>query len=268
MIGIKCFLIIPVVIGPTEFQDRVQCAFINTFSLIRIETELLFVTAPALLALVAVVVVSVYALKLQIRLSREIQPVVNLPTENIIPTQRKEQDEEGRTTIETIRITTKKNENIALDEIKNTSEISGSSTHFNDIQIIDLEIANTEKITPEIIPADKNILEEEQESSFSIKRINSDPNHFFRIPREARLPPVTTGCFTPLAMIVERILMINIPALCLALNLIFAASMRLYFVLEDKEAAQDTVLGLSFNIFQVIFVLSYVFLVRKKLCKQ
>ena len=70
------------VVGPTDFQDLLQCVHINTYNLIKIETELFFVTIPALLALVAVVVVSVYAVKLQIRLSREIQPQVNLPTVN------------------------------------------------------------------------------------------------------------------------------------------------------------------------------------------
>ena len=237
----KFLLIIPVVFGPTEFEDRIQCAFVNTFYLIRIETELLFVTIPVILAFVAVVTVSFYAVKLQIRLSREVQPQVNLPKENIIPD---------------------KNKNIALVEVKNTSGNSRSSTHLKDIQIIDLENSDTEQITIERIPTD------EQESSISIKRKNSDPNHFFRVPRESSsLPPVTTGCFAPLAMIVERILMINISALCLALSLSFSASMRFYFVIKDKKAYDNTLLRVVFICFQAFFILTYVFLVRKKLCK-
>ena len=237
------------VLGPAEFQDRAQCAFVNTFYLIRIETELLFVTIPVILAFVAIVVVSVYALKLQIRLSREIQPTVNLPTENVIPTQLRQPQEveEERTTIESNRIRTNKN-----------SELPSNS---NDIQIIDLENADTEKITIERIPTDRNIIEEEQESIFSIKRINSDPNHFFRVPKETRLTPMT------MTMIVDRILMINIPALCLALDLSFSASMRLYFVSKVKKTFEDKVLGVVLIFFQFFFWLTYVFLVRKRLCK-
>ena len=77
---------------PTGFQ----CVYINTFYLIKIETEVFLVTIPALLAFIAVAVVSVYALKLQIRLSREIQPQVNLPTENIIPTQLRKSEKKLR----------------------------------------------------------------------------------------------------------------------------------------------------------------------------
>ena len=74
---------IPVVVVPTKFEDLLQCASINTFYLIKRETELFLVTIPFLLAFTAVAVVSV-------RLSSEIQPQVNLPTENIIPTHLRE----------------------------------------------------------------------------------------------------------------------------------------------------------------------------------
>ena len=215
--------------------------------LIKIENELFFVTVSALLTFVAVVMVSVYALKLQIRLSREIQPQVNLPTENAIPTQPRED-------IGTL------NEAALGEPCQRPS--------WDDIQIVDLEdseeIATLERTT---ITKNKNVLEEEKESSFSVKRINSDPNHFFRVPKETAALPAEnkdcSGCLIPLSLVAERILMINIPALCISIDLVMAASMRLYFVIKDKE--KEGVLLMSY--FHYLIVLTYVLQIRKRLCK-
>ena len=158
------------VLGPTDFQDLLQCVHINTFHLIKIENELFFVNVPALLTFVAVVMVSVYALKLQIRLSREIQPQVNLPPEGIIPSSTR--DVESSNKVKNSRTSN-----------KITLGAQSSGPNWDDIQIVDLE--NSEEIrAPERIRTNRNGNEEEQESSFSIKRKNSDPNKFFRVPKE------------------------------------------------------------------------------------
>ena len=248
----KLLLIIPVVLGPTIFHDLHQCSQINKYNLIDIESELFFVTVPALLTVIAVAVVSVYTLKLQIRLSREIQPQVNLPTENAIPTQPRE--------------------DIEMNNIGTSNEAALGEPcqrpSWDDIQIVDLEdseeIATLERTT---ITKNKNVLEEEKESSFSVSRKNSDPNHFFRVPKETAALPAEnkdcSGCLIPLSLVAERILMINIPALCISIDLVMAASMRLYFVIKDKE--KEGVLLMSY--FHYLIVLTYVLQIRKRLCK-
>ena len=243
------------VLGPTDFQDLLQCVHINTFHLIKIETELFFVTVPALLTFVAVVMVSVYALKLQIRLSREIQPQVHLPPENICS----QRDVVSSNEMKNNRTS----ENVGLDA-------KSLRPNWDDIHIMDLE--NSEGRTAnEIITTNRNGNEEEQESSFTIKRKNSDPNKFFRVPKETTSVPTKetecVGCLSPLSLVVEKILMINIPALCVALDIIMLASMRLYFVVKEKERKEIWSVKVFINCVNFLITLTYVYLVRKKLCK-
>ena len=245
------------VVGPTDFQDLLQCDQIYSFHLIKIEAELFFVTIPALLTFVAVATVSVYALKLQIRLSREIQPQVNLPPEGIIPSSTR--DVESSNKVKNSRTSN-----------KITLGAQSSGPNWDDIQIVDLE--NSEEIrAPERIRTNRNGNEEEQESSFSIKRKNSDPSKFFRVPKETTSVPTKetecVGCLSPLSLALERILMINIPALCVAIDLIIFASMRLHLVVKEKEKKETWSVKEFIKCVHFFIIFTYVYLVRKRLCK-
>ena len=142
--------------------------------------------------------------------------------------------------------------------------------NWDDIHIMDLE--NSEGTTAiERITTNRNGNEEEQEPSFSIKRKNSDPNKFFRVPKETTSVPTQetqcVGCLSPLSLVVEKVLMINIPALCVALDIIMLASMRLYYVVKEKEGKKTWSVKVFINCVNFLITLTYVYLVRKRLCK-
>ena len=166
---------------------------------------------------------------------------------------------------------------VSSNEMKNnqTSDNVGLGTqslrpNWDDIHIMDLE--NSEGTTAiERITTNRNGNEEEQEPSFSIKRKNSDPNKFFRVPNETTSVPTKetecVGCLSPLSLVVEKILMINIPALCVALDIVMLASMRLYFVVKEKEGNKTWSVKVFINCVNFLITLTYVYLVRKRLCK-
>ena len=259
---IVCFSIL-LFVGMTVFQDLLQCDDFNTafHPFLEIETELFLMTIPSILALSAVTVVSVYVLKLRIRLSREIQPRVNLPgaTVNCIQIQRGDIEHSAETFQEIKNIGAKC---VSQGEKRNRP-------NWNDIQIMDIENSNQEDLS-NIKSSKKDPDVPEQESSFSVKRNNSDPSQFFRVPKEPKLPEVKNNpsCFSPLSLIVERILMINIAAFCVALNLTLSTSMRLFFSVKGKETYDRfRVLRTCVNLVDYFLIIMYVLVVRKKLFK-
>ena len=143
--------------------------------------------------------------------------------------------------------------------------------NWNDIQIMDIENFNQEDLSNiKSFKKDPDPDVPEQESSFSVKRNNSDPSQFFRVPREPKFPEVKNNpsCFSPLSLIVERILMINIAAFCVALNLTLSTSMRLFFSVKGKETYDRfRVLRTCVNLVDYSLIIMYVLVVRKKLCK-
>ena len=206
--------------------------------------------------------VSVYVLKLRIRLSREIQPQVHLPTTTVNCIQIHPEDDILEHSAETFNAN-----GITNIGTKIVSRDQRQRPNWNDIQIMDIENSDPEDLTN--IERKENVAEEE-ESSFSIKRNNSDPNQFFRVPRETKLAVVKNNpsCFSPLSLIVERILMINIAAVCVALNLTLTTSMRLYFFIMGKGTYDRfRVLRTCVNLINYFLIIMYVLVVRKKLCK-
>ena len=241
-------------IGTTVFPDLLHCVdFKKDFHRMKIGTELVFQIFPAILSLITVTVVSAYVLNLRIRLSREIQPLVNLPTE----------------TVNCIQIQSVEHTAETFQQITSRDE-QRRRPNWNDVQIMDIDNRDQEDL-PNIKSVNKENVQEE-ESSFYIKRSNSDPNQFFRVPKETKLPEVKTpSCFSPLSLIVERIMMINIAAFCVVLNLTLSTSMRLlafYFFREGRETyARFTVLRTWVSLVNYLIIIIYVLVIRRKLCK-
>ena len=231
----------------------------------KIETNLFLFTFPAIISLIAVTVVSVYVLQLRIRLSKEIQPQVNLPpTVNFIQIQPGDVEHSTETLHEKTNIGE-----------KFVSRALGEQSHepnWNDIQIMDIENSVQEDFK-NIKSIKKDNVPEEEESIFSVKRNNSDPNQFFRVPKETKLPMVkeNPSCFSPLSLIVKRILMINIAAFCVALCVTLSTAMRLlafYFFNQGKDTYDRfRVFYTCVNLVNFFLIIMYVLVVRKKLCK-
>ena len=119
------------------------------------EISLIFI--PSLLALLAVIIVSVFAFKLQLRLAREVQPTVNLPPP---PPANAIQVEAGNSA--GVRQTRRN----ARDDIK-----------IFDIEGVEMEESQARQ------PQSQNNVDgnETIETDFDVRRLNSDPNSFFRV---------------------------------------------------------------------------------------
>lgn len=111
-------------------------------------------------------------------------------------------------------------------------------------------------------------IDDAQEDDFDVRRLNSDPNSFFRCREESSPEPASPTCFQPLSVLVERIMMLNIAALILVFIFTLTNSMRLYFIVTgDKcnEISNKVFVYLMKIIFFLLCIL-YAVIIRKKLC--
>ena len=250
MISSKLVLTIPVILAAMLSEDLLSCPAEPRFVLcaeylhgLAAEISLIFI--PSLLALLAVITVSIFAFKLQLRLAREIQPTVNLPPPPPA--------------------------NVIQMEARNStgSRQTGRNAR-DDIKIFNIEDGEVEE-SQSRQPQNQNNKDrnEAQEVDFEVRRLNSDPNSFFRVPcrEESSTEPASPSCFQPLSVLVERIMMLNIAALILVLILTLGNSLRLYFVVTgDKCDERSSVFIRLVKILPLFLGALYVIVIRKKLC--
>ena len=242
---------------------------------------MLLIFLPTALAFIAVTVVSVYAVKVQIKLAMKIHPKVNLPNamDDPLPSRIHYEIHSGETpkknTIweNNFQRKIKRNEFDNIDiieehpkqledersvhELDNTEssnvfppeqpkgKTASSDEDLDEIQIICLafekhdsaqqpkvKINNyvDDSITDSEEKKNENIFhKEEKKSNLEIRRINSDPNSFFRVPtllKDFSTSTKGSSCFKSLTLIVERIMMLNVAALILILMFIMEVSFR------------------------------------------
>ena len=249
MISSKLVLTIPVILAAMLSEDLLSCPaeprfFLCAEYLHGLAAEISLIFIPSLLALLAVITVSIFAFKLQLRLAREIQPTVNLPPPPPA--------------------------NVIQLETRNStgSRQTGRNTR-DDIKIFNIEDGEVEESQPRQ-PQNQNNKDrnEAQEDDFEVRRVNSDPNSFFRVScREEISEAASPTCFQPLSVLVERIMMLNIAALILVFIFTMTNSVRLYFIVTREECDERSIVFIRLVKFLSLFLcVLYVIVIRKKLC--
>ena len=232
-------VIIPISVASSLLEGCIKPVFVSCPHLLIVKIDMILLFGPSLLALIAVVFVSVYAFKLQLRLKMAVGPTVNLSQ------LQQHTNPEADVRMEDLEIRDNETETVeSLDRVLG-GPVEGSSRSRNESE------RKEDHIEPDII----------------IRRKNSDPNSFFRLPavvREVTVPDMTS-CFKPLTVIVERIMMLNIVALIWLAMITITLCLRLY--LFTKVECEKSILW-SLVIVIVVLQIVYVLVVRKKLCKK
>ena len=143
---------------------------------------------------------------------------------------------------------------------------------------------------------------EAKEADFDVRRVNSDPNSFFKVyfqeensPPEASNPTCFEGRFIivcifigligliqrsrpfpykynelfpkPLSVMVERIMMLNIAALILVLIFTLTSCIRLYFLITREKCDERSIVLIRLIEFSKYFLcVLYAVVIRRKLC--
>ena len=233
-------MIIPISVASSLLEGCIKPPFLGPCPhLLIIKIDMILIFGPSLLALIAVVFVSVYAFKLQLRLKTAVGPTVNLS--------RLQQHTNPEADVRVEDLESKDNENEIVEGLEGVLDgpVEGASQIRNESE------RKEDQIEPDII----------------IRRKNSDPNSFFRLPAVARevSVPDMTSCFKPLTVIVERIMMLNIVALIWLAVITLTLCLRLY--LFTKVECEKSILW-SLVLVIVVLHIVYVLVVRKKLCKR
>ena len=228
-------VLIPILVASSLLEGCIKPQFRSCPHLQKIKTDMVLLVGPSLLALMAVVFVSVYAFKLQLEIKKKVQPRVNLPTLQQRPAFVTMEDQAER--------------------IDKGSELSES---------LDMKVLAVENLGDD---QSRSRMEDQKEENIVIKRKNSDPNSFFRLPavdREVSVPDMTS-CFKPLMLIAERIMMLNIVALLWLLMIAISLILRIY--LYTNVTCKESSLIFPVMLSLVLLLLVYILFVRKKLCK-
>ena len=109
---------------------------------------------------------------------------------------------------------------------------------------------------------------EAKEADFDVRRLNSDPNSFFKVYVREKSPeaspPIT--CFKPLSVLVERIMMLNIASLILLLIFILTNCLRLYFIITREKCDEKAIVFIRLKKFSYFLLVAlYAIVIRKKL---
>ena len=240
------------------------------FHLRNVNAEIFLIFVPSVLTLTAVCLVSVYVLKIQIKLKKEIPPTVNLPTISGALAQ-------GTQSMAALHIEERNNLCPA------SLEQRGSPEHnFDDIMIMDIEddassnqpegrgnsIFLHENMSRTSVPLETKRKREKKLLSFDIRRTNSDPNTFFRVSNVRDLSRAPSHFPSSLlSSIVERIMMLNMASLILVLIFILYNYMRLYFLLTGAPCEQTLLMTRTIKFVSFVLWIVYALLIRRKLCK-
>ena len=234
-------VLIPVLVSSSLLEGCIKPQFRSCPHLQNIKTDMILLFGPSLLALLAVVFVSVYAFKLHLRIKKKVQPTVNLPTLQQRTASVRIEDQAERTD--------KRNE-LSLD-----------------IKVLAVENLDDGQSRGRVEDQKEENIVIKKEENIVIKRQNSDPNSFFRLTaavREVSVPSVAS-CFKPLMLIAERIMMLNIVALLWLVMIAISLCLRIY--LYTNVACKESNLIFPVMISIVVLLLVYISVVRKKLCK-
>ena len=253
MISSKVVLIILIILAAVVFEDLLTCLqpdfAICEEHLHGLAAEISLIFLPSLLSLLAVTFVSVFAFKLQLKLAGEIQPTVNLPPPP--PEQQAGQPASARVN-------------------------HPGRNNKDDVRIFDIEDDELEIEEPQPRQPPSQISEERKEAKeadFDVRRLNTDPNSFFKVYSRGKKSPVASSntCFKPLSVLAERIMMLNIAALILVLVFILTNSIRLYFIVTGEKCDAErsgTIVFVRLSKFLSFFLcVLYAIVIRKKLCK-
>ena len=195
------------------------------------------------------------------RLRNEIQPKVNIPRASVSVIQSLQANEE-RTRNDfaaSVRIEeqTRRKDRRDDREILNIEHLKvGHATHDDSNEIRTIGPGNDEGRKKTI------------EDNIEIRRVNSDPNAFFRFPVVVKelSSSTTSTCFKPLHMIVERIMMLNIAAFILLIVLAIISFLRLFLYFAEVNCEPPEVVFPSMLTLITLLVL-YVLIIKKKLSK-
>ena len=139
-----------------------------------------------------------------------------------------------------------------------------------DIKIFDIEDVELEESQPREAGC-QNYQEskEAKEADFDVRRLNSDPNSFFKVYVREKSPKATPLiCFRPLLVLVERIMMLNIATLILVLIFIYTNCIRLYFIITRVKCDERSiVLNLLKKFLHFFLGVLYAVVIKKKLGK-
>ena len=240
MFSSKVVLTIPIILAAAVSDDLLTC-FQPDFILCEeylhgLAAEISLIFLPSLLSLVAVSLVSIFALKLQLRLAREIQPTVTLPPPP------------------PASVTRQASEQGPAVGVRQTG-----GDNRDDIKIFNIEGAELEE---------SQSREPQNNEDFDVRRLNSDPNSFFRVyNREQESPAASTPtCFKPLSVMVERIMTLNIAALILVLIFTLTNCTRLYFILTRETCDGRSIVFIRLKKFlYFILCILYANVIRKKI---
>ena len=257
MLSSKVVLTIPIILAAALSEDLLTClqpdsALCEEY-LHGLTVEMSLIFLPSLLALLAVTGVSVFAIKLQLRLNRAVQPTVNLPPRPPLPP--------PPPSVNVIKLEARNYAGVSQTEIRNRE----------DIKIFDIEDVELEEWQPRE-PQSQNYQEikEAKEADFDVRRLNSDPNSFFRVYVRENSPEAftTITCFKPLSVLVERIMMLNIAALILVLIFIYTNCIRLYFIITRVKCDERSIVLILLKKFlHFLLGVLYAVVIKKKLGK-
>lgn len=196
---------------------------------------------PILMVVLVTVSVTVYVVKIILKLQRSVAPVVNLP----VPTVSK-------------RVETKQARSLEGSEQSKTANHpqQAVSNHEDEINVIDIEYEP------------KN--EENTETVTETRRINSDPNMFFKVKEQRRndeqVPPV---CFpSPVQLSTAwKILNVNLLSLCTLLLYLPLSTVFTYIFISGRTCDEILVPSILTGVSNMIFNVLYLMLVHRKLNK-
>ena len=226
------------------------------------------------------------------RLRNEIQPKVNIPRASVSVIQSLQANEE-RTRNDfaaSVRIEeqTRRKDRRDDREILNIEHLKvGHATHDDSNEIRTIGPGNDEGRKNKkrrslinnflgikdnkdmlLVRKTKNTSTVQIEDNIEIRRVNSDPNAFFRFPVVVKelSSSTTSTCFKPLHMIVERIMMLNIAAFILLIVLAIISFLRLFLYFAEVNCEPPEVVFPSMLTLITLLVL-YVLIIKKKLSK-
>ena len=245
------------------------------FHLRNVNAEIFLIFVPSVLTLTAVCLVSVYVLKIQIKLKKEIPPTVNLPTIS------------GALAQGTQAMAALNTEERNSLRPAGLEQRGSPGNNFDDIIIMDIEdhesynqpegrgnsVVLHEDMSRISIQLEAKEKKEKKQLSFDIRRTNSDPNTFFRVSNvrdlSLSLAPshFPSSLLKPLSLIVERIMMLNMASLILVLIFILYNYMRLYFLLTGAPCEQTLLMTRTIKFVSFVLWIVYALLIRRKLCK-
>lgn len=199
---------------------------------------------PQMIVIIVSASVTIYLTRKIILLQNSVNPVVNLP--NI-------------------------GTNNSFSDIQQIPSISSQVNY--DAKTDDVTIFDLEENTETQVPSFRNTLSKEKETLTETKRINSDPNMFYRVARHSETVNLRTSCLLPILPVetAKKILMVNLESLSVLMLLIPRIIFHLYVhqtgnICEGNETVL-MIARITGPLTTIIFNILYLIVVFRKLDK-